>query len=242
ELGRALAEALFGAPDKLVRLDLSEYTDRSAVTRMIGAPPGHIGYDDAGQLTEAVRRDPYTVVLLDEIEKAHPEVAALLLQVLDAGRLTDAHGRTVDFRHAIVIMTSNIGADRILAAEQLDDVREAVLTEARSRLRPELVGRVDEVVLFSRLTRAELRRIVGLLLEETRERLRARGVELVVDDAAADLLAGRDGRPELGARPLRRTVGREVERRLARMLLSDEIGPGTTVRVTAVDGELVVGA
>ena len=240
ELGRALAEALFGSPDKLVRLDLSEYTDRSAVTRMIGAPPGHIGYDDAGQLTEAVRRDPYTVVLLDEIEKAHPEVAALLLQVLDAGRLTDAHGRTVDFRHAIVIMTSNVGADRILAAEELEDVREAVLTEARTRLRPELVGRVDEVVLFARLTRPELRRIVGLLLEETRERLRARGVELVVDDAAADLLAGLGLRPELGARPLRRTVGREVERRLARMLLSGEIGPGTTVRVSAEDGELVV--
>ncbi len=240
ELGRALAEALFGAPDKLVRLDLSEYTDRSAVTRMIGAPPGHIGYDEAGQLTEAVRRDPYTVVLLDEIEKAHPEVAAVLLQVLDAGRLTDAHGRTVDFRHAIVIMTSNVGADRILAAEELEDVREAVLTEARSRLRPELVGRVDEVVLFARLTRPELRRIVGMLLEETRERLRARGVELVVDDAAADWLAGRGLRPELGARPLRRTIGREVERRLARMLLAGELAPGATVHVTAVDGELTL--
>ena len=239
ELGRALAEALFGSPDKLVRLDLSEYTDRSAVTRMIGAPPGHVGYEDAGQLTEAVRRDPYTVVLLDEIEKAHPEVAALLLQVLDAGRLTDAHGRTVDFRHAIVIMTSNIGADRILAAEDLEDVREAVLTEARARLRPELVGRVDEVVLFARLSRPELRRIVGMLLEETRERLRAKGVELVVDDAAADLLAGLGSRPELGARPLRRTVGKEVERRLARMLLAGDLQPGATVHVTAEGGELV---
>ena len=242
ELGRALAEALFGSPDKLVRLDLSEYTDRSAVTRMIGAPPGHVGYEDAGQLTEAVRRDPYTVVLLDEIEKAHPEVAALLLQVLDAGRLTDAHGRTVDFRHAIVIMTSNIGADRILAAEDLEDVREAVLTEARARLRPELVGRVDEVVLFARLSRPELRRIVGMLLEETRERLRAKGVELIVDDAAADLLAGLGSRPELGARPLRRTVGKEVERRLARMLLAGDLQPGATVRVTAEGGELVVKA
>ena len=240
ELGRALAEALFGAPDKLVRLDLSEYTVRSGDTLMIGAPPGDIGDDDAGELNEAGRRDPYTVVLLDEIEKAHPEIAALLLQVLDAGRLTDAHGRTVDFRHAIVIMTSNVGADRILAAEELEDVREAVLTEARTRLRPELVGRVDEVVLFARLTRPELRRIVGLLLEQTRGGLRARGVELVVDDAAADLLVGLGLRPELGARPLRRTVGREVERRLARMLLSGEIGPGTTVRVSAEDGELVV--
>ena len=238
ELGRALAEALFGSPEKLVRLDLSEYTDRSAVTRMIGAPPGHVGYDDAGQLTEALRRDPYTVLLLDEIEKAHPEVAALLLQVLDAGRLTDAHGRTVDFRHAIVIMTSNVGAERILAAEEVDDVREAVLTEARARLRPELVGRVDDVVLFARLTRDELRRIVGLLLDETRGRLRARGVELEVDDAAADLLAGRGQRPELGARPLRRTVGREVERRLARMLLAGEVTSGQRVRVTVEGDEL----
>jgi ATP-dependent Clp protease ATP-binding subunit ClpC len=240
ELGRALAEALFGSPDKLVRLDLSEYSDRSAVTRMIGAPPGHIGYDDAGQLTEAVRRDPYTVLLLDELEKAHPDVAALLLQVLDSGRLTDAHGRVVDFRHAIVIMTSNVGAERILAAEEIDDVHDAVLTEARSRLRPELVGRVDEVVLFSRLTRDELRRIVILLLDETRERLRARGVELALDDAAIDLLAGRGQRPELGARPLRRTIGREVERRLARMLLAGDVESGQRVRITVDDGELAL--
>ncbi|MBA3905801.1 MAG: ATP-dependent Clp protease ATP-binding subunit [Pseudonocardiales bacterium] len=240
ELGRALAEALFGSPDKLVRLDLSEYADRSAVTRMIGAPPGHIGYDDAGQLTEAVRRDPYTVLLLDELEKAHPDVAALLLQVLDSGRLTDAHGRVVDFRHAIVIMTSNVGADRILAAEEIDDVREAVLTEARTRLRPELVGRVDDVVLFARLTRKELRQIVILLLDETRARLAARGVELVIDDAAVDLLAGRGQRPELGARPLRRTIGREVERRLARMLLSGDVVSGQRVRITAEGEELTL--
>ena len=240
ELGRALAEALFGSPDKLVRLDLSEYSDRSAVTRMIGAPPGHVGYDDAGQLTEAVRRDPYTVLLLDELEKAHPDVAALLLQVLDSGRLTDAHGRVVDFRHAIVIMTSNVGAERILAAEDIDDVHDAVLTEARSRLRPELVGRVDEVVLFSRLTRDELRRIVSLLLDETRDRLRARGVDLVLDEAAVDLLAGRGPRPELGARPLRRTIGREVERRLARMLLAGDVVSGQRVRITVEDGELAL--
>jgi ATP-dependent Clp protease ATP-binding subunit ClpC len=240
ELGRALAEALFGSPDKLVRLDLSEYADRSAVTRMIGAPPGHVGYEDAGQLTEAVRRDPYTVLLLDELEKAHPDVAALLLQVLDAGRLTDAHGRVVDFRHAIVIMTSNVGADRILAAEELDDVRDAVLADARSRLRPELIGRVDEVVLFARLTRKELREIVILLLDETRERLGARGVELVIDDAAVDLLAGRGQRPELGARPLRRTISREVERRLARMLLAGDVVAGQRVRITDDGGELTL--
>jgi len=240
ELARALAEALFGSLDKLVRLDMSEYADRSAVTRMIGAPPGHVGYDDAGQLTEAIRRDPYTVLLVDEVEKAHPDVAALLLQVLDAGRLTDARGRMIDFRHAIVIMTSNIGADRILAAEQVDDVHDAVVAEARTRLRSELVGRVDDVVLFARLAPAQLRRIVGLLLDETRGRLAARGVELVVDDAAADLLATRGHRPELGARPLRRTVGREVERPLARLLLSGEIGPGRRVHVTVDGGEPVL--
>ncbi len=240
ELARALAEALFGSPDKLVRLDMSEYADRSAVTRMIGAPPGHVGYDDAGQLTEAVRRDPYSVLLIDEIEKAHPDIAALLLQVLDAGRLTDAKGRVVDFRHTIVIMTSNLGAQRILAAEVVDDVRDAVLAEARSRLRAEFVGRVDEVVLFARLRPDQLGRIVELLLAETRERLAARGVGLVVEPEAVALLAAQGGRPELGARPLRRAVGREVERRLSRLLLAGDVPAGRTVRVGVSGGEIVV--
>ncbi len=231
ELARALAEALFGSPDRLVRLDMSEYADRSAVTRLIGAPPGHVGYDEAGQLTEAVRRDPYTVLLLDEIEKAHAEVIATLLQVLDAGRLTDARGRVVDFRHAIVIMTSNLGSEEILAGADPEVVQFAV----RRHFRPEFLNRVDDVVPFTALGPAELRRITALLLDETRDRLRAQGVDLLVDDDATDVLARLGHRPELGARPLRRTIAREVERRLSRMLLGGEVRAGQAVRVV-VDG------
>jgi ATP-dependent Clp protease ATP-binding subunit ClpC len=242
ELARALAETLFGSPDRLVRLDMSEYTDRSAVTRLIGAPPGHVGYDEAGQLTEAVRRNPYTVLLFDEIEKAHPDVTATLLQVLDAGRLTDARGRTVDFRHAIVIMTSNLGAEQILAAAAagtpVEDIREPLLALARRHLRPEFLNRVDEVVPFAALEAGQLRRITAMLLDETRERLRAQGVDLRVDEAAVDLLARRGHRPEHGARPLRRTIGREVERRLSRMLLSGDVRAGDSVVVTAQDDAL----
>ena len=234
ELARALAEALFGSPDRLVRLDMSEYADRSAVTRLIGAPPGHVGYDEAGQLTEAVRRDPYTVLLLDEIEKAHTEVTATLLQVLDAGRLTDARGRVVDFRHAIVIMTSNLGSEEILAGADPEVVQFAV----RRHFRPEFLNRVDDVVPFTALGPVELRRITALLLDETRDRLRDQGVDLIVDDDAADVLARLGHRPELGARPLRRTIAREVERRLSRMLLGGEVRSGQTVRVTA-NGEAV---
>jgi ATP-dependent Clp protease ATP-binding subunit ClpC len=232
ELARALAEALFGSPERLVRLDMSEYADRSAVTRLIGAPPGHIGYDEAGQLTEAVRRDPYTVLLLDEIEKAHSEVTATLLQVLDAGRLTDARGRVVDFRHTIVIMTSNLGAEEILAGADPEVVQFAV----RRHFRPEFLNRVDDVVLFTALDAGQLRQITAGLLDETRERLRAQGVELVVDDDALDVLVRLGHKPELGARPLRRTVAREVERRLSKLLLSGALSPGGLVRVVAADG------
>jgi ATP-dependent Clp protease ATP-binding subunit ClpC len=232
ELARALAEALFGSPERLVRLDMSEYADRSSVTRLIGAPPGHVGYDEAGQLTEAVRRDPYTVLLLDEIEKAHVDVTATLLQVLDAGRLTDARGRVVDFRHTIVIMTSNLGAEEILSGADPEVVQFAV----RRQFRPEFLNRVDDVVLFAALGRSELHRITAMLLDETRDRLRAQGVDLLVDDDAVDVLARLGHRPELGARPLRRTVAREVERRLSRMLLGGEVRAGQAVRVTG-EGE-----
>jgi ATP-dependent Clp protease ATP-binding subunit ClpC len=238
ELARALAEALFGAEDRLVRLDMSEYGDRSSLTRLVGAPPGHVGYDDAGQLTEAVRRHPYSVLLFDEVDKAHPDVLAVLLQLLDAGRITDARGRTADVSHAVVIMTSNIGAGSLQTGRPVDDVREEVLLEARLRLRPELVGRVDEVVPFAALTAADLARITGLLLGATRERLRERGVELELSDAAVAWLADRGHRPELGARPLRRTIAREVDRPLARMLLAGELRAGATVRGDVGDGGL----
>ena len=235
ELARALAEALFGDEKSLLRFDMGEFTERGSSTRLVGAPPGHIGYDEAGQLTEAVRRNPYAVTLFDEIDQAHPEVVALLLQVLDAGRLTDAHGRVVDFSHTVVIMTSNLGADQILGAaaanRPVDDVRDSVLELARRRLSPELLGRIDEVVLFSGLTPDVLRRITAVHVDQTRERLQAQDVELVVTEAALAWLADRGHRPELGARPLRHTVRRELDRPLSRLLLADDVPPGARVTV-----------
>jgi ATP-dependent Clp protease ATP-binding subunit ClpC len=240
ELARALAEALFGSVNALLRFDMSEYADRSSAMRLVGAPPGHIGYDDAGQLTEAVRRTPYAVLLLDEIEKAHVDVTATLLQVLDAGRLTDAHGRTVDFTHTVVIMTSNLGADRLLAAaaagQPMEQVRDPLLTTVRAHFRPEFLNRIDDIVLFHALGRTELREITRMLLAGTAQRLAAQGITLHVTDAAMDWLAERGHQPELGARPLRRTIGREVERRLARMIIAEGAGPGQRVTVDVVGG------
>jgi ATP-dependent Clp protease ATP-binding subunit ClpC len=244
ELARALAEALFGSDDALLRFDMSEYADRSSAMRLVGAPPGHIGYDDAGQLTEAVRRTRYSVLLLDEIEKAHPDVIGTLLQVLDAGRLTDAHGRAVDFTHTVVIMTSNLGAERVLAAgaagRPVEEVREGVLAVTRLHFRPEFLNRVDDIVLFSALDRDELRRITALLLSGTEDRLRAQGIALEVTPAAVDRLAERGHEPELGARPLRRTIARDVDRALSRLIISGELGPGGRVLVDVRDGELLL--
>jgi ATP-dependent Clp protease ATP-binding subunit ClpC len=244
ELARALAEALFGSDDALLRFDMSEYTDRSSAMRLVGAPPGHVGYDDAGQLTEAVRRTRYSVLLLDEIEKAHPDVIGTLLQVLDAGRLTDAHGRSIDFTHTVVIMTSNLGAERVLAAgaagHPVEEVREGVLAVTRLHFRPEFLNRIDDIVLFSALDRAELRRITELLLTGTADRLRAQGIALEVTPAAVDWLAERGHEPELGARPLRRTIAREVDRALSRLIISGELGPGGRVSVDVRDGGLVL--
>ncbi|MFR9801079.1 ATP-dependent Clp protease ATP-binding subunit [Pseudonocardia sp. RS010] len=228
--------------ERMVRLDMSEYGDRASATRLIGAPPGYVGHDEAGQLTEPVRRDPYTVVLLDEIEKAHPDVVATLLQVLDAGRLTDARGRTVDFRHSIVVMTSNLGADEILAAaaagRPVESIREQLMFAVRRHLRPEFLNRIDDVVLFEALDRAEIREIAAMMLAGTRARLAAQGVELVVEPEALDRLAELGHVPEYGARPLRRVVAREVERRLARLLLAEELRSGGRARLTLAEGEL----
>jgi ATP-dependent Clp protease ATP-binding subunit ClpC len=242
ELARALAEALFGSPDRMVRLDMTEYAEPHTVSRLVGTPPGYIGHDEAGQLTSAVRRTPYTVVLLDEIEKAHSDVAAVLLQVLDAGRLTDARGRTVNFANTVLIMTSNLGAEAMLAAtsagRSIEEIREPILSVVRAHFRPEFLNRVDEVVLFRALGRAELRAITELLLEQTRERLRAQRIELRLDPGAVDWLAARGYQPGFGARPLRRTIGRELERRLSRMLISGELSAGGSVRATVVDDQL----
>lgn len=215
ELARALAAVLFDTEDRLVRFDMTEFSDRHTVSRLIGAPPGYVGHDEAGRLTEAVRRTPYTVLLFDEIEKAHPDVLGILLQVLDAGRLTDARGRTADFTNTVIIMTSNLDSSLL-----------------RTALRPEFVNRIDEVVPFRPLGRPELREITELALTQTRQRLAAQDIELELEQAAVDWLAERGYAPEFGARPLRRVIGRELERELSRLLLAEELGAGQRVVVT----------
>ena len=239
ELAKALAAALFGGADHMVRVDMSEYQEKHTVARLIGAPPGYVGYDEAGRLTEAVRRRPHALVLLDEVEKAHPDVMNILLQLLDDGRLTDGHGRTVDFANTVVIMTSNLGAQLVLSG---DDVEDRLMDLVRATLRPELLNRIDEIVIFRRLERAQLRRIVELMLTETRDRLRGQDIALDVTPAAEDHLAAAGYQPEYGARPLRRTISRAVDRPLSRMVLSGELRPGGTAAIDAPDGALVIQA
>ncbi|WP_346115535.1 ATP-dependent Clp protease ATP-binding subunit, partial [Nonomuraea maheshkhaliensis] len=236
ELARALAAALFGGEDHMVRIDMSEFQERHTVSRLVGAPPGYVGYEEAGQLTEAVRRRPHAVVLLDEIEKAHPDVMNILLQMLDDGRLTDGQGRTVDFSNVIVIMTSNLGAELIL--EATGPVEDRLMDLLRHTLRPELLNRIDETIIFKRLERDQLRQIVDLMLERTRQRLRGQDVTMEVTDAAKDWLAGRGHQPEFGARPLRRTVQRELDSRLSTMLLTGEVREHGRVTVDVEDDRL----
>ena len=248
ELARALAEVLFDSEDHIIRIDMSEYMEKHAVSRLVGAPPGYVGYDEGGQLTEAVRRRPYTVVLFDEIEKAHPDVFNLLLQVLDDGRLTDSQGRTVDFKNTILIMTSNIGSQFLIEGALNEgegvipeETREKVLGMLRAHFRPEFLNRVDETVLFKPLTLAEITRIVDLLLGSLRQRLEARGITLELDEAAKEHL-GREGYdPVYGARPLKRLLQRELETALSRKLLSGEIADHSRIAVgfDAKEGKLV---
>ncbi len=245
ELAHALAEALFDTEENIVRIDMSEYMEKHAVSRLIGAPPGYVGFEEGGQLTEAVRRKPYSVVLFDEIEKAHPEVFNVLLQLLDDGRLTDSHGRTVDFRNTIVIMTSNLGSHYLLdgitsAGELREDARQAVMRELRSAFRPEFLNRVDEIVLFKPLTREELKRIVDIQISRLRERLEERRITLELTEAARDYLAEHGYDPTFGARPLKRFIQREVETPLARLIIAGKVADGDTVRVDARDGALTV--
>ncbi|MDR6173811.1 ATP-dependent Clp protease ATP-binding subunit ClpB [Nocardioides zeae] len=237
ELAKALADFLFDDERAIVRIDMSEYAEKHSVARLVGAPPGYVGYDEGGQLTEAVRRRPYSVVLLDEVEKAHPEVFDILLQVLDDGRLTDGQGRTVDFRNTLLILTSNLGAtyliDPILAPEQK---RELVLAEVRSRFKPEFLNRLDEVVLFDALTMEALRSIVDIQLRLLEERLAARRISVEVTDAAKEWLADTGFDPAYGARPLRRLIQSAIGDPLARMLIGGEVGDGGTVRVDHPEG------
>jgi len=244
ELARALATELFDSEDAMIRLDMSEYMEKHTVSRLVGAPPGYVGFEEGGQLTEAVRRRPYAVLLLDEVEKAHPDVFNILLQLLDDGRLTDSHGRTVSFKNTIVIMTSNIGSDALLTGIDADGriseaARDEVMRGLKEHFRPEFLNRLDDVVLFSPLGREEISRIVGLLMDEVAVRLAAQGVTLTVSDAASQLIADAGYDPVYGARPLKRFIQHQVETQLARAILgsSERL---STLHVDAEDGRLVV--
>ena len=245
ELARALAESLFDDENNLIRIDMSEYQEKHTVARLIGAPPGYVGFEEGGQLTEAVRRKPYSVILFDEIEKAHSDVFNALLQVLDDGRLTDGQGRTVDFRNTVVIMTSNIGSHRILEIRGADAssharMRERVLEELRQHFRPEFLNRVDEIVVFRSLTEDELARIVGLQIELLARRLAERRIQLEVDDTARHWLARTGYDPAYGARPLKRLIQRDVETPLARLIVEGSLRDGGVVHVTSGPAGLTV--
>jgi ATP-dependent Clp protease ATP-binding subunit ClpB len=244
ELAKTLAQALFDTEDNMVRIDMSEYMEKHTVSRLIGSPPGYVGYEEGGQLTEAVRRKPYSVVLFDEIEKAHHDVFNVLLQILDDGRVTDSHGRTVNFKNTVIIMTSNIGSQDLVEGvsdqgEISERARDAVLSEMRLHFRPEFLNRVDDIVLFKALTLAEIKQIVGLLTEELKRRLSEREIEFTLSDPAKEFIAREGFDPVYGARPLKRFLQRELETRLGRALVSGDIMDGAHVLVDVKDSELV---
>ncbi|MYR43821.1 ATP-dependent Clp protease ATP-binding subunit [Streptomyces sp. SID5910] len=230
ELAKTLAELLFGEEDRMIRFDMSEFQEKHTVARLVGAPPGYVGYEEAGQLTEKVRRQPYSVVLFDEVEKAHPDVFNTLLQILDDGRLTDGQGRTVDFRHCVVIMTSNIGAHRILDHKgDVSELKDELMQDLRSRFLPEFLNRIDDIIVFHGLTEEDLSEIVDHLLGQSERRVHAQGMRLEVTEAAKKLLIAHGHQPEFGARPLRRTIQAELDNRIADLLLGGEAEPGDTI-------------
>ncbi|SMB91103.1 ATP-dependent Clp protease ATP-binding subunit ClpC [Thermanaeromonas toyohensis ToBE] len=253
ELARALAEALFGDEDAMIRLDMSEYMEKHTVSRLVGAPPGYVGYEEAGQLTEAVRRRPYSVVLFDEIEKAHPEVFNILLQVLEDGRLTDAKGRTVDFRNTVIIMTSNVGASTIkretlgfkasavkVGAESYEEMKKRIMEELRRTFRPEFLNRIDELIVFHALTVEDIKKIVDLMLKQLNERLKEHNIQVEVTEEAKDILVKEGFDEAYGARPLRRAIQTLIEDQLSEDMLQGKFGPGDRVQAVAENGKIVL--
>ncbi|MER6981582.1 ATP-dependent Clp protease ATP-binding subunit [Streptomyces carpinensis] len=230
ELAKTLAQLLFGDESRMIRFDMSEFQEKHTVARLVGAPPGYVGYEEAGQLTEKVRRQPYSVVLFDEVEKAHPDVFNTLLQILDDGRLTDAQGRTVDFRHCVIIMTSNIGAQRIIDHKgDVTELKDELMDLLRTRFLPEFLNRIDDIILFHSLTEDDLSQIVDHLLDQSKHRVRAQGMTLEVTEAAKKLLVAHGHQPEFGARPLRRTIQTELDNRIATLLLGGDAEPGDII-------------
>jgi ATP-dependent Clp protease ATP-binding subunit ClpB len=244
-LAKTLAQTLFDSEENMIRIDMSEYMERHTVSRLIGAPPGYVGYEEGGQLTEAVRRKPYSVILFDEIEKAHNDVFNVLLQILDDGRVTDSHGHTVDFKNTVIIMTSNIGSMHLLegamaTGEITEAARQAVMRDLRTHFRPEFLNRVDDIVLFKPLRLEEIEKIVDLQTEDLRRRLTDRGVRLELTEAAREHVARQGYDPVYGARPLKRYLQHELESRIARALVAGEVTDGSLVRVDAREGHLAV--
>jgi len=244
ELARALAETLFDTEDNIVRIDLSEYQEKHSISRLIGAPPGYVGYDEGGQLTEAVRRKPYCVILFDEFEKAHRDVSNVMLQILDDGRLTDSQGRTVDFKNTVIIMTSNIGSQHLISGVENGEITEyakaRVTEELEAVTRPEFLNRIDDIVMFSPLRLDEIERIVDIQVGLLRGRLRERSIELDLTEAARVHLAKTGYDPVYGARPLKRLIQRQLETRIGRALIAGSIEDGTVLTVDVKDGEIVV--
>jgi ATP-dependent Clp protease ATP-binding subunit ClpB len=245
ELARTLAEALFDSEDNMVRIDMSEYMEKFAVSRLIGAPPGYVGYEEGGQLTEAVRRKPYCVLLFDEIEKAHQDVFNILLQILDDGRVTDSHGRTVSFKNTVIIMTSNIGAPYLLegitaSGDITESARASVMNELKISFRPEFLNRVDDIVLFKPLHIEEVAKIAGLLAEQLKQRLKEQRITMEISDKALHFIAQAGYDPVYGARPLKRFLQRELETRVARAIIAGDVTEGGTLTVDLDDGKLIV--
>jgi ATP-dependent Clp protease ATP-binding subunit ClpB len=241
ELARALAEFLFDDEQAMVRIDMSEYMEKHTVARLVGAPPGYVGYEEGGQLTEAVRRRPYSVILFDEIEKAHPDVFNILLQILEDGRLTDGQGRTVDFRNTVIIMTSNLGSHILQDANfTQDDKRRMVMETVRQSFRPEFLNRVDEIIIFQPLSRDQITKIVDIQLERLRKRLAERRISLELTPKAMEMIGDEGYDPTYGARPLKRVIQRRIQDSLAMAILDGKFREGDTVVVDAEDGNLVL--
>ena len=243
ELAKALAQCLFDDEHNIVRIDMTEYMEKFSVSRLIGAPPGYVGYDEGGQLTEAVRRKPYSVVLFDEIEKAHPDVFNILLQILDDGRITDSQGRTVDFKNTIIIMTSNLGSQYLLEGinengEIAESAKEMVMSQLRQQFRPEFLNRLDEILCFKPLTKSELEGIIDILTSSLRARLEEKSLGLEITEEAKQLIIDRGFDPVFGARPLKRYLQSAVETLIAKEILAGDIPAGHTIRITVRDGEL----
>jgi len=251
ELTKALAEALFGDENAMIRLDMSEYMERHTVSKLIGSPPGYVGFEEGGQLTEKVRRKPYSVILLDEIEKAHPDVFNILLQILEDGRLTDSKGRTVDFKNTVIIMTSNVGAELLKKQSTLgfmpqekedkasyDKIKETLMAELRKTFRPEFLNRVDEIIVFHQLSKEDIEKIADIMIKELNDRLKENDIKLEFTPEAKEEIIKQGYDPNYGARPLRRVIQRIVENQLSELMLQGEVKPGDELIVTAKDGKI----